>query len=266
MPRVADGQLAEIIELFGLEALERPADLERLAKDWGVTSIEIEPIASDAMLLPSANGYKVVLKEATHRAHFARHRFSFAHELGHLLLNLSGLQPPRNQPRDPGLQSQEERLCDRIASEILMPRIAFQRDGALAGWSLCSLTSLASAYHTSISATAIRMVDLMPRQCLLGVWKVPSGQAAALKLQWSHSQAFRYGVPGLVPRDKLELVVRAACTREMQSGLAPIVDKDHQAVTPPQVSAEALAWGQGEYKQVMVFYYPEQRRPSLTRP
>lgn len=264
MPRVVDRQLAKVLELFRLESLGKPVDLEKLATEWGVTSIDVQPIASEAMLLPSSDGYKVVLKEATHRAQFARQRFSFAHELGHLLLNLSGLQPQQHQHRDQGRQSQEERLCDRIASEILMPRLAFQRDGAVAGWSLSSLKSLASTYQTSITATAIRMVDLMPRHCLLGVWKIPSGQTAAPKLQWSHSRAFRYGVTGLVPRDRLSLVLRAACTREMQSGVAPIVDKEHQTANSPDVRAEALAWGQGEHKQVMVFYYPERQANNQT--
>ena len=153
-------------------------------------------------------------------------------------------------------QTHVERLCDSIASEILMPRAAFLHDADSIGWSLSSLMSLASMYQTSISATAIRMVDLMPRACVLGVWRLPDENSTSPKLQWSHSQDFRYGVQGLARDDLIGLVTEASNSPRMVTGAAPIIDKRRQRKRPPGVTAEALAWGQGLNRQVMVFYYP----------
>jgi hypothetical protein len=252
----------QIVGRFRLEALPRPVNLEFLAKKWGVTSVEKQPIASDAMLLRGNNGYKIVLKEVEEPAHLTRQRFSFAHELGHLLLQLSGYQKQSNlatKHRGSYRQDDEERLCDQIAAEILMPRIAFQEDGSKAGWSLESLRALSSKYQTSMPATAIRMVDLMPETSLLAVWRPPSDVNKVPKLQWSHAKSSRYRVPSVLPRRRLWLIARAMNAHDVQSGIAPVVDKVHKAAVPPDVPAEALAWGQGEYRQVMIFYYPERQ-------
>ena len=252
-----DYLLTQVINRFDLQSLDRPADLEKLAKDWGVTSIDVEPLFSaEAMLVPSSTGYKIILSEANRQAYHSRHRFSFAHELGHLLLNLSELQPSGARLGHEDRRTQVERLCDSIAGEILMPRTAFQHDAGSSGWSLSSLTSLAAMYETSIPATAIRMVDLMGRPCALGVWRLPAEKTESPKLQWSHSQGFRYAIQNLGYPNLLELVTKASNSPKMLSGIAPIIDKWRRTKYPPVVPAKALAWGKGRNRQVMVFYYP----------
>ena len=75
--------LDKVIDSYSLTVLKIPVSLECLATAWGVTSIEKHSVESDAMLLASAEGYKIILKNGVN---LYRQRFSLAHELGHLLL------------------------------------------------------------------------------------------------------------------------------------------------------------------------------------
>ena len=252
--------ISTVLKPIGAQLNHMPVDVERLVRLCGVTSIERRPIASDAMLLPMGDGYKIILNDVTGSAGRSRQRFSLAHELAHLLLKLSGLGSAadvRTKHRRARGDSNEELLCDKIAAEILMPRHAFVADGSVTGWSLKSLKTLSTEYQTSIPATAIRVVDLMPETCLLGVWRPPADNEAVPKLQWSHARGRRFGVPSAVPRSRLWLISRALHSAGVQSGIAPVVDKVWQTANPNDVPAEALAWGQGEYRQVMLYYYPE---------
>ena len=215
----------------------------------------MHPISSAGMLIPSRRGYKVILNESHS---ITRQRFSLAHELGHLLLQKLQLSGSAPKNRDNGQSDDEERLCDQIAAEILMPRIAFYEDGWMEGWSLKSLRTLAGTYDTSLPATAVRMVDLMPEEALMGVWKV--SDEGKPSLQWPHSGKTAFAVPSprIVTDERLELVGRAWNSLNVEEGTAPVRLGRRR---PVDVPAEAMSWGRDEYKQVMVFYYPT-RHPS----
>lgn len=248
--------LSGILDEFRLDALPCLVDLKSLAQRWGVTSIEEREIGSEAMLLPNRNGYSIVLKKADRPSRLARQRFSFAHELGHLLLQKSQQAGITLKYRGHGHSNAEERLCDQIAAEILMPRLAFQEDAWLDGWSLRNLRNLARKYDTSIPATAIRMIDLMPEEALMGVWEF--GDSGKFNLKWSHIGKVAYGVPGgSIANKRLGLVARAWGSNNVESGVAPVIqDSRSGGINLREVPAEALALGWGEYKRVMVYYYP----------
>ena len=252
--------LSKILETFRLTAFPCLADLEALARRWGVTSIEEREIESEAMLLPTKNGYSIVLKKVSSPGQAVRQRFSMAHELGHLLLQKA---EPRGDARAPmkhrghGYSDDEERLCDQIAAEILMPRMAFYEDGWMEGWSLRSLRILAVKYDTSVPATAMRMIDLMPDEALMGVWKVSGNDGESARLQWAHAGKTAYRVPsGSVSSKRLALVTKGWNSGRVESGAAPVQDSRFEKIRLLDVPAEAMAWGRGEYKQVLVYYYP----------
>jgi hypothetical protein len=214
------------------------------------------------MLIPTGSGFKVVLKEAASDGEKARQRFSFAHELAHLLLQITGYDDKfKSSPkyRRHNGRNYEERLCDQIAAEILMPRPAFIEDADNMGWSLDNLGPLARRYETSIPATARRMVDLTAETCNMSIWKPALHHDKHHSLQQSFSANDRYGVPNStgLPRRRLWLVGRAASGREVESGFAPLVDKKHPRAFPADVPAEAWAWGWNEHRRVVVFYYPD---------
>ena len=103
------------------------------------------------------------------------------------------------------------------------------------------------------------MIDLSPETSLFAIWKPNDNHTIGPSLRQSYSREFRYAIPNaktLLSR-RMWLVSRAMKAREMQSGIAPVVDKLRETAAPPDVQAEALAWGRGEFRQVMVYYYPE---------
>ena len=245
-----------IREEFRLEALPCLADLKTLAYRWGVTSIEEREIGSEAMLLPNRNGYGIVLKKADRPNQLVRQRFSFAHELGHLLLQKSQQTGIALKYRGHGHSNAEERLCDQIAAEVLMPRLTFQEDAWLDGWSLRNLLDLARKYDTSVPATAIRMIDLMPEEALMGVWEF--GGNGKFNLKWSHTGKTDYRVPGgSISNKRLGLAAQAWSSDQVESGTAPVVqDSRSGGINLLDVPAEALARGRDAYRQVLVYYYP----------
>ena len=236
--------------------------MSSLATQCGVVSIEEDSISSDAMISPTQAGYKVTLKTASTPGEMVRQRFSFAHELGHLFLKRIGYDSGRGVgTRHRGLNhyNEEERFCDQIAAEILMPRSVFKEDATDMGWSLSSLSPLARRYQTSIPATARRMVGLMGETCTMGIWKPSAHHNERHLLNQSFDVNNRYGVPNStgLPRRRLWLVGRAASGSEVEEGFAPLVDKKHPRTVPADVPAEAWAWGWKEHRRVIVFYYPE---------
>jgi hypothetical protein len=266
MPKSTNQPLNRVLEAYSLDKLSRPVNLRRLAKGWGVSSVDTQAIDSDAMLLPSPDGYKIVLKSVTSHSESSRQRFSFAHELGHLLLRNIGYEKrsglsARQQARN--YYDEEEKLCDQIAAEILMPRIAFTKDASRVGWSLLGLRQLLRLYEASVEATARRMVSLMPEACVMAIWKPSENPSELPKLVRYFASDIRYGVPNQVrlPRQRLWLVNRASNSHEVESGIAPLVDEKRPAAAPPDVPTEAWAWGIAEYRRVMMYYYPE-RQPT----
>lgn len=264
MSETPETLLARVRESFGLDSRARDVELDAEAEEWGVTSIDEEPISSEAMLLPTGDGYRIVLKDGKEHGAMVRQRFSYAHELGHLLLQKVGVQKKSNlvaKHRGGNLKNQEERLCDQIAAEILMPRNAFLVDAQALGWSLKSLQGLARIYRTSIIATALRMLGLTAEPCAMGVWMPQEESSGNHRLKQSYSSIYRYGVPNSLklPRRRLWLVGRALNSRRVEAGIAPIVDRVRGTSLPIDVPAEAWAWGSTEFRRVMVYYYPEKK-------
>ena len=230
-----------------------------LAQGWGVTSVETSKINAEAMLLPDSagSGYKIILKDYRRKTLSPRQRFSFAHELAHLLLQKSGISiaaGPTSKHRHNDSSNPEERLCDQIAAEILMPRQDFTDAGISAGWTLKSLGRLAAKYETSMEATAIRIVDLMPEPSILGVWRYSTDDTPTLR--WKHSQPPRYRLPQRIAKGRQWLLSRALKSRKVEDGVAPVFAA-RTSRYPVDAVAEALAVGSGEHRQVMAFYYPE---------
>ena len=229
-----------ILREFDLTSLKWPIDLSGLAQAWGVTSVERGKINALAMLLGDSagveyrgglhpderkgesilsgdsnnKGYKIILQDTGHPKLSPRQRFSFAHELGHLLLKKSGGDTSIDDKKV------EEQLCDHLAAEILMPRADFKNAGNSEGWTLKSLGRLAAKYEASREATAIRMVDLMPEPSMLGVWKYVNGETPSLR--WGHSQTPRFRLPRRVPRGRQWLLSRALKSRKVEDGVAPV--------------------------------------------
>ena len=144
------------------------------------------------MVLPKGSGYKVILNS---NSIAVRARFSWAHELGHIILQSGSLARPQFRGARPS-HKEVEALCDKIAAEILMPEELFLHHMSQQENSLAAVPKLSQVFDSSILSTAIRFTDLLPMPTVLSVWKADSNQ---LKFSWPHANArcrpYRYGIP-----------------------------------------------------------------------
>ena len=114
-------------------------------------------------LRQTSDGFEIVCSTRSSRL---RGRFSTAHEIGHIIFEKSGPNPPR-------FGSELERICDMIAVELLMPTELFKKR-FLADTSIGGIFNLSKTFGTSLSATAIRCHEVSN----LPVFEVHSGRVS----------------------------------------------------------------------------------------
>ena len=234
-----------------------PIDLDKLGKSLGVVEVERKELKVDGMVMPKGSGYKVILN--SNKA--ARSRFSWAHELGHIIVQSGSLARPQFRGAPPS-HKQLENLCDKIAAEILMPEEQFRQYMEGLGFELSSVPNLKRVFDTSFESTAIRFTDFLPFPAVLSKWSVNSNQPIH---SWLHAnnrcRPNRYGIPkGIRAKDVSELgplqalktsgVVRTEeylmCTQHSKGG------ERHRWIKFP---TESLAIGPQESRYVLSLSY-----------
>jgi Zn-dependent peptidase ImmA (M78 family) len=144
----------------------------------------------------------------------ARQNFSCAHEIGHALLSRLRLEPCvdeiefgsfDSQARAIALAKAKERLCDAVATELLMPQAVFGKYLLGFGVSIESLEWLANVFGVSISSTAIRIAEVSVEPCIALLWRPRKGtKCKALQLAWHIGPGNRpLGRMDYVPKDTL---------------------------------------------------------------
>lgn len=93
-----------------------PTDLNQVAQRLGVSEITTRDIGGSGELHKIGDQFTIVTAEDLSPA---RQRFTIAHELGHVLIEGTGAHAPR-------AGRELERVCDLIATELLMPSCRFQ--------------------------------------------------------------------------------------------------------------------------------------------
>jgi hypothetical protein len=154
-----------------------PLHLDALAARLNVTGIAYEEIPFSGELRPSNGGFTVVCS-----VHLSpvRRRFTIAHELSHAIFEKSGPNCPRT-----GVEL--ERLCDMLATELLMPRRVFLERCGLDP-DINTIFELARIFQTSVTTTAIRCAELLK----LSAFQVQDGQVV-----WSHGAIRKGSLRGL---------------------------------------------------------------------
>jgi len=126
-----------------------PTDLEALSPRLNVIEIRAEDIPFSGELRREKGGFVVVCSSSLGGP---RKRFTIAHEMAHAIFAASG-------PGWPRTGKELERLCDMMATELLMPRSLFlERCDAFV--SLEKIRDVGRLFQTSLSATAIRCAEL----------------------------------------------------------------------------------------------------------
>jgi hypothetical protein len=138
---------AEVVAQRLLEGIAcPPTDLEALRPRLKVSGFEpIDGLPISGELRKDGDGFKIVYSASLQPG---RRRFTIAHELGHAIFETTG-------PNCPRYGNELERICDMLASELLMPRkILVEHVGP--GIEPGRIYDLARTFETSLMATALR--------------------------------------------------------------------------------------------------------------
>jgi hypothetical protein len=128
-----------------------PTDLEALGAPLNILRFEAEPLPISGELRRETGGFVVVYSSFLGAS---RRRFTIAHEIAHAIFESTG-------PNCPRAGRELERLCDMIATELLMPRRIFAREcGHRDKLSWRKIDELATLFRTSLSATSLRCAEL----------------------------------------------------------------------------------------------------------
>jgi len=143
---------------------ELPIDPFAIAKDLGIM-VHAETTSEGVSGMLIRHGNKFAIAYATHIASEGFQRFSVSHELGHYSLSghpdsifdSQGIHKSRA-----GFVSDDkfEREADYFAAGLLMPAFLFQPEMEKVGEGLDAIEKLANKCNTSLTATAIRYVQL----------------------------------------------------------------------------------------------------------
>jgi Zn-dependent peptidase ImmA (M78 family) len=156
-----------------------PVNVESAAKYVGIQQInEVETSSFDGLLsATSPDTYLVTLRKGQSEV---RKRFTLAHEIGHAIVYRSIGR--RASATDDGAvlkcraetadERDEERLCDLLAAQLLIPRdqlnLAIEETGACAQ----SVPGIARLFGVSLEAASRKLVELLPYEIGIGRWSM----------------------------------------------------------------------------------------------
>ncbi len=171
------------VEKIASELLENishpPTDLDALAQKLGVSEIVAEDIPFSGELRRERS--ELILRYGSHLPQ-GRKRFTIAHELGHAVLLRAGLSLPHKG-------TEVERLCDLLASALLMPPEVFVRSAQPI--CLSGLFDVARQFDVSLAAAAVRCASLLD---------VSLFQISGDRIQWGYGKYRRGPLSVLHPK------------------------------------------------------------------
>lgn len=149
--------------LFDL-GVEAPGDIdvEAIAEHCGATVV-YEPLAGCAARILGLGERAIITVDSSSSP--ARRRFSVAHELGHWMCDRGriGFSCTEQILIAGWGGANPEHRANTFAAELILPRKMFKERAKSCEPSLANCRALARAFGTSLTATALRLVDLGPR-------------------------------------------------------------------------------------------------------
>ncbi len=162
--------VARAAKLWARFGFSEPADLvlEDLAFALGVVVIEGHLDSADARLV--RNQKKGLIRVRKDIPEGGRKRFAIGHEMGHWELHegVSQVFSCTSEDMLSGYKgSAPEIEANLFAAELLMPRSLFRRQMGCENPSALVLRDLAGYFQTSLTATAVRFVELSDEKCAM---------------------------------------------------------------------------------------------------
>lgn len=207
---------------------EPPVPVEELAHALGVNTIRREPMVEDGRLELRDRQSSIFVRKGVA---LARQRFTIAHELGHLVLADPQEDLVARRLLSPGFDA-EERFCDAFAAASLLPRHWILNQFRGAPERLMVARQVAAGSDTSLSASVLRLRELLGwRQALLhwrcyeGKWRLVSSTGVPRNQRNLRS--------GAMTREILE---RLRGSEEDRRGLLPLVVRQTTHEVPAELS------------------------------
>jgi Zn-dependent peptidase ImmA (M78 family) len=149
-------------------------DLEAIAQYCGATILYAPLQGCEAFIAGKGNRAIITVNSSALRA---RQRFSGAHELGHWMRDRGRLAMAcSDRQLQTGVgEDDPERRANRYAADLLMPKFLFRPQTRGNPVTFAAVRELARAFQTSLTATAIRMVEEGDRPAML-VFTTDQGQ------------------------------------------------------------------------------------------
>jgi IrrE N-terminal-like domain len=171
---IIDHLVGRLLAALGIEQVP-PIDLGAVAGALGVDRIETAQMTEEGRLEQRAGQVSIFLRAG---ASAPRRRFTLAHELGHLVL----ADPHRDftAHRMWSRPDREERFCDEFAASLLMPRDWIVAEFAGRPQNLATVRDLATATGASMSASVVRLRELLNWRRSLLYWRQTDGRWALL--------------------------------------------------------------------------------------
>lgn len=250
-------KLSEWSQLIPRIILEKaPIDLEAVGSYWGVKKIIKRDLGAAGLLYRLDKDRSVVLLKNDDSP--GRQRFSWAHELGHIVMaggNMPRVSCRKSNPINKAL----ERSCEVIAAEILMPRHLFCSAANQYGWTLGAVAQLAQHFQVSVQATALRLHELATEPLLISAWRVESTPLLRLRLKWSRpndlGKALKANVRWNNGRDALPPLYQAFKDKGVALGPSKVLMSLDGESKYRWVATEGLGVGKGANRTVLGFHY-----------
>jgi hypothetical protein len=172
----------------------RPSSYAQLRR---VRKIVYKNMQVEGCLIPCDGDFIIELRKDRP---YGRTNFTCAHELAHTFFyeSVPSIKYRAVASSQPHHDPEEERLCNIAAAELLMPSDVFRRISRDYSASPESLQAIAQMFESSLTATAVRLLNLQVWDSKFICWEMKGGR---LKARWLAQPA-----SGLTHYPNLEII------------------------------------------------------------
>lgn len=167
IPRIKAGVILRDLKI------KEPGDIsiEDIAWTRGAIVVEDGLRGADARLVYMPGVLPGIIRVNATIPHLGRRRFAIAHELGHMELRHNPGAPTECGEKQFVMwyksQNDKELEANLFAAELLLPETMFRRKLEKTIPSFELIETLAGEFQTTLTATAIRYIDLCEEQCAI---------------------------------------------------------------------------------------------------
>ena len=185
---------AQLASFLAQKFVKTPVpDLVQLCRDLGLRVREVPANGFDGALVRSKAGQKGIIAVNSRLREASRKRFTIAHEIGHYVIPhhrlLGNVCDERQIERFETRLNRPEVEANEFAAELLLPSAVLRKRFDLSALSLNQISTIASEFGTSLTATTRSFLSLTNVPCAL-VWS--AGQRA----RWcARSDSFQFFLP-----------------------------------------------------------------------